>query len=174
VRTISEGIFVAQPRALDVEPGRAFGRQRVTLVAAAALAALAAVIVAIVIAGNSSDDGTGARVSSITDVIHRREMNRDVTVGGTVQSVREGGRIFAINSPNTGGPDARNQGAVLVVSKQGVGGLTNGVHVTVTGTVRDVDSRQVSEAAGQPLRIRSVFPEFRAQPVIVAEKITSR
>jgi len=165
---------MAAPRSLDVEPGRAEGRGRVVLVAVAALALLVIAIAAIVIAGNQSDSETdGARRASITDLVDGQRLGERVQVTAQVADVREGGRIFAIASPNTGEPDAVDEGAVLVVAAEGTDAVSEGRSVTVSGTVRELESEQVAEAAGRSLGGDDGYPDYRGRPVIVATDVTA-
>ncbi|MBD0349167.1 MAG: hypothetical protein M3229_02450 [Actinomycetota bacterium] len=164
-----------EPPSLDVEPERADeSRRRVTLIAVGALLLLVVVIAAIVIAGNSDDDGDDAapRVSNITDLLTADRNGTRVTVSGQVQAIREQGRIFALAESNVGEPDVTSEGAVLVIAEN-AGNLSEGDTVQVTGRVYDLESNEVTEAAGRELGGADGYPEFRAQPVVIASDVGS-
>ena len=163
-----------QPPSLDVEPERADeSRRRVTLIAVGALLLLVVVIAAIVIAGSSDDaDDAAPRVSNITDLLTADRDGTRVTVSGQVQAIREQGRIFALAESNVGEPDATSEGAVLIIAEN-AGNLSEGDTVQVTGRVYDLESNEVTEAAGRELGGSDGYPEFRTQPVVIASDVGS-
>ena len=160
-----------EPPSLDVEPERPDeSRSRVTLIAVAALLLLVALIAIVVIAGNSGDDESAPRVSNLTDVLAAERNGTRVTVAGEIQGIQEEGRIFALADSNAGEPGAVSEGAVLVVSER-TADVSEGDTVEVTGRVYELESEQVTEAAGRELGGADGYPEFRGQPVVIASEV---